>query len=269
MTDFFQIYHNSVPEINEVVLIKFTKKNDTHFEGNLLEYDYDAIMSYNNATKKKKVYSWNKIVPLNKTLLATIEDVIEGNNIVQVSTAYNDNETELKERLKPFNDNKILISLIKKICYKQKLNFNDFWTNIIYPIDKLRKEENIDNLLEFFLENKNEYVLELLQKYYENYNNILSSIDENMINTNQKITSKIGLISINGIDKTKTVLSEFISDQSWNFTFKYDSTPFYFLESYINDSSVEDHQEFINSLQELANQNKIFSKIEYVGKVQL
>ena len=55
-------------------------------------------MSYNNATKKKKVYSWNKIVPLNKTILATIEDVIEGNNIVQVSTAYNNNETDLKER---------------------------------------------------------------------------------------------------------------------------------------------------------------------------
>ena len=63
MCDFFQIYNNSYPELNETVLIKFTKKNESHFEGELVEYNYSAIMSYNDATKKKKVYSWNKVVP--------------------------------------------------------------------------------------------------------------------------------------------------------------------------------------------------------------
>jgi len=55
MSDFFQIYNNSSPELNETVLIKFTKRNESHFEGKLIEYDYSAIMSYNDATKKKKI----------------------------------------------------------------------------------------------------------------------------------------------------------------------------------------------------------------------
>lgn len=266
MTDFFQIYNNSIPELNETVLIKFTKKNDTHFEGKLLEYNYDAIMSYNDATKKKKVYSWNKIVPLNKTILAKIEDVIEGNNIVQVSIAYNDHETDINEQLKPYNDNKILVSLIKKICYKMKLNFDDFWVDIIHPIDKQRKEEEEDNLLEYFKVNK-DLLTDLLSNKFENYNEIIECINENMQTTNQKIISKIGLISICGLPNTKKILEEFLSDQSWNFSFKYDSAPYYVLESYSSDTSVEDHQEFIKTLQELAGQNEIFSKIEFIGKV--
>lgn len=265
MTDFFQIYHNTLPELNETVLIKFTKKNDTHFEGTLLEYNLNAIMSYNDATKKKKVYSWNKIVPLNKTVLAKIEDVIDGNNIVQVSMAYNDTETDLKDQLKPFNDNKILISLLRKVCYKLKLDFNQFWINIIHPIDKQRKDEDEENLLEYF-KNFND-INDLLSKYYENSNDILNCINENFQSSNQKITSKIGLISMSGIPNTKKVLNDFLSDQSWNFTLKYESAPFYVLESYTNDTTIEDHQEFIETLKELAGQNKIFSKIEYIGKI--
>jgi translation initiation factor 2 alpha subunit (eIF-2alpha) len=267
MSNFFQIYHNQIPEINEVVLIKFTKKNDTHFEGNLLEYDYDAIMSYNDATKKKKVYSWNKVVPLNKTLLATIESVIENNKIVQVSTAYNENNNNLKEKLKPYNNNKILISIIKKVCHKQKIDFNDFWINIIYPIDKQRKSEKNDNLLDYFLDNINELVLELLKKNYDNYTKILECLDENIIETNEKITSKIGLISIKGLYVTQDILNKFILQQNWNFSFKYDTAPYYILESYSNDSTVENHQEFIENLKNIVQENEIFFKADFIGKI--
>lgn len=265
MTEFFQIYHNSVPEVNETVLIKFTKKNDTHFEGILLDYNYNAIMSYNDATKKKKVYSWNKIVPLNKTVLAKIEDVIDGNNIVQVSMAYNDVDTDMREQLKPYNDNKILISIIKKVCYKMKLDFNNFWINIIHPVDKQRKDDEEENLLEYFKTNFS-LVSDLITKYYENYTDIINCINENMLTTNQKISSKIGLISIGGIPNTKNILKDFLADQSWNFTFKYDSAPYYILESYSSDSCIEDHQEFIEALKDISSQNKIFSKVEFIGK---
>ena len=199
-------------------------------------------------------------------MLAKIENVIEGNNIVQVSIAYNDHETDIHEQLKPYNDNKILISLIKKICYKLKLNFNEFWVDIIYPIDKQRKEEEEENLLEYFKVNR-DLVTELLSNKFENYNDILECINENMQSTNQKITSKIGLISIGGLPNTKKVLEEFLFDQSWTFSFKYDSAPYYVLESYSSDTSIEDHQNFIQALQEIAGQNKIFSKVEFIGKV--
>ena len=136
MSDYFQIYHNNVPELNENVLVKFTKRNESHFEGVLVEYDYNAIMSYNDATKKKKVYSWNKVVPLNKTVIAKVENIYI-NNIVQLSIAYND--LDIKTQLKPFNDLKILISIIKKVTYQLRINFNEFWKKIIHEIDRERK----------------------------------------------------------------------------------------------------------------------------------
>ena len=267
MSDFFQIYNNSSPELNETVLIKFTKRNESHFEGDLIEYNYRAIMSYNDATKKKKVHSWNKVVPLNKIILAKIENINHEAMFVQVSMAYNDNETELTEQLKPFFDNKILMSLIKKISYINKIDFNEFWKSIIHPIDKIRKEENEEENLLLYFKNNKELLDRLVEEKYENHIEILSSINDNTLIHNQKITSKIGLISISGIANTKKIISEFIENQGWNYTFKYVSTPYYVLESYTHDSCVEDHQEFINTLNSIVSKNKIFFKIEYVGKI--
>jgi translation initiation factor 2 alpha subunit (eIF-2alpha) len=272
MNNFFQIYSNQYPEINELVVIKFTKKNDSHFEGELIEYNFSAIMSYNDATKKKKVYSWNKIVPLNKVLLAKIEDINITSNCVQVSIAYN--EVNFKEKMTPFQDNKILMSIIKKITYITKIDFNDFWHNIIYSIDIKRKENYEDNLFVFF-KNNLELVKELIIKYYENNKEIIDTLENNLVTPNQKITSKIGLISLGGIANTKKILNDFIQDQLlnspkdqlWNFTFKYDTTPYYILESYTEDSSLDNHTKFIETLNLLATKNNIFSKIEYIGKI--
>jgi translation initiation factor 2 alpha subunit (eIF-2alpha) len=266
MCDFFQIYNNSYPELNETVLIKFTKKNESHFEGELVEYNYSAIMSYNDATKKKKVYSWNKVVPLHKIILAKIENINKELMFVQVSMAHNDNKTDIKDQLKPFFDTKILLSLIKKISYINKIDFNEFWKNIIHPIDKIRKEEEHENLLLYFKDNK-KLLTTLVEEKYENHIEILNSINYNMLISNQKITSKIGLISMTGIENTKKTIYESIEDQTWNYSFKYESAPYYILESYTDDSSIEDHQMFIDTLTSIASKNKIFSKVEYIGKI--
>jgi len=224
-------------------------------------------MSYNDATKKKKVHSWNKVVPLNKIILAKIENINNEAMSVQVSMAYNNNETELTEQLKPFFDNKILMSLIKKIAYINKIDFNEFWRNIIHPIDKIRKEDKEEDNLLLYFNNNRDLINRLLEEKYENHIEILDSINDNMVIPNQKITSKIGLISISGIANTKKIISEFVENQKWNYTFKYDSAPYYILESYTDDSCTEDHKEFINTLNSIASKNKVFSKIEHVGKI--
>jgi hypothetical protein len=264
MSDFFQIYNNSSPELNETVLIKFTKKNESHFEGELIEYNYRAIMAYNDATKKKKVYCWNKVVPLHKIILAKIENIHNDSMFVQVSMSYNENT--IKEQLKPFFDTKILLSLIKKISHINNIDFHEFWKSIIYPIDKIRKDENNTNLFAYFKDNKN-LLTKLVEEKYENHVEILNSINDNMLIPNQKITSKIGLISISGIENTKKVISEFIKDENWDYTFKYDTTPYYILESYTNNSTFENHENFINKLNSLTFKNNIFSKVEYIGKI--
>lgn len=264
MTSSFQIYSNAVPELNELVLIKFTKKCDTHFEGELIEYNYNAIMSYNDATKKKKVYSWNKIVPLNKIMLAKIENVIEESSIVQVSIAYN--YKDMKEEMKQFLDNKLLIALIKKICYLYKLDFIEFWQSIIHPIDKKRKMLNIDNLYNFFKDNL-DLLTNLIDNKYENNKEIINFINDNIKDSTFKIKSKIGLISMNGLNTTLNTISELTKTQEWNYQFKYDTTPYYILESNSDTSSVENHENFINNLNSLAIQNNIFTKIEYIANI--
>jgi translation initiation factor 2 alpha subunit (eIF-2alpha) len=154
MDNFFQIYHKDKPDTGELVLIKFTNRLDTHFEGELIEYNLNAFMSYNDATKKKKIYSWNKVIKLNKPMVAKVEEVFEDGQ-VQVSVAYNDKDIEMREYLRPFNENKTLISIIRKLCHVHNIDFYDFWTNVIYEIDKIRDvslfeytKENISSNIE-------------------------------------------------------------------------------------------------------------------------
>ena len=61
-----QYYSETDPIIEELVLVKFIKRNDSFFDGELLEYKYKCMLNYQDATKKRKVSSWNKIIPLNK-----------------------------------------------------------------------------------------------------------------------------------------------------------------------------------------------------------
>lgn len=266
MEPFFQIYYNNKPEINETVLIKFTDRNESHIVGELVEYNLRAMMSYNDATKKKKIYSWNKIVPLEKLMIAKVEYIYDDGS-VQVSTAYNDKKTDIKVQLKPFTENKILISIIKKLCYNFKLNFEKFWVNIIYPLDKLRKEENLLSLFVFFKDNL--IIVEELMNTntFLNVDLILNYLKETLNTISPKITSKIGLISMSGIEKTKYIINQVISNNKENYNVKYDSAPYFIVESLSHETAVSDHEKIINNFQILSRENKIFMKIEYVGKI--
>lgn len=266
MDNFFQIYCIDKPIINEFVLIKFTNRDESHIEGELVEYNLKAIMSYNDATKKKKIYSWNKIVPLNKLMIAKVEEIFN-DDIVQVSIAYNDKNIELKDQLKPFNENKILLSIIKKLCYYNEIDFNNFWINIFYPLDKLRREDYILSSFLSFFKNNLPFVNDLIKKNYDNYEKIIDDLNNQLFNNSQKIISRFGLISMHGINKTLDVFQTITSKNNWLYNLKYDSTPYYILESVSNTSTITNHEDFIKDLESLCNFNKIFIKIEYIGKI--
>ena len=106
-------YNTKKPNINEIVLVRFSERTDTHFNGELLDYECKAFMVYGDASKKKKVHSWNKIVPLNKDTYVTVEDVEESSNIIKVATIKEQNLTIDNQ----FEKNKILISIFKKLSY--------------------------------------------------------------------------------------------------------------------------------------------------------
>jgi len=57
------------PKLNELVIVQFIEKGESFFKANLLEYPYKGLINFQNATKKKKINSWNKIIKLNKNTL--------------------------------------------------------------------------------------------------------------------------------------------------------------------------------------------------------
>jgi hypothetical protein len=266
----FKIYHNDIPILHENVLVIFLERNDTHIEGVLVEYvNYKAIMSYNDASKKKKIYNWNDVVPLNKPMVARIDDIYE-DNCVQLSIAYfevgktDEDKIKLtKQLLEPFNKNKVLLSRIKKLCYNQKLDFVEFWYNIIHPLDKLRKDDESEySLFEYYEINFDKLLKLITDKYDENVYLELQKLNNIEV---YKINSKIGLISNQGIKIIFDVIKNVIDANDWTFNFKYISAPYYTLESLSNESTIINHENFINMLNEESIKNNIKVEIVFIG----
>lgn len=261
------IYENKLPVINENVLVTFTEHKNTHIEATLIEYDsLNGMMLYEDATRKKKVYDWKKELPLNKTMVAKIEEIFS-NTYVKLSTRYFDQKidpTELrKELIKPFSDNKVLIITIKKICKNNDLNVNEFWSKVMYKIINKKKKDDLNgSILDYILDNKDEFKNIINDNYPENCDKIIDEYYQLMSNKIQKIQSKFSLITKTSIENSKELLKLACDNQSWNFTLKYETTPNFILESFDKNSTQENHDAFLqflkdNSIAFNVNYNKI------------
>jgi len=269
-----QFYSKQDPIINEVVLVKFTVMKDGFFDGILVEYpNYTIIMTFQDATKKRRVYSWGKVVPLNKNMVAQISTVDTKTKTAQVSVAYfEDKEEDYQEKLmKPFLENKLMINFIKSLCVVHKYEFNDIWTNLIHYIDTLREEYNEEletdemiTLWKYFCDN-----IDDLEEWVEEakldtdvYTNIKELYDKKMSVAPHNITTTVGIISPGGTIHTKKLLTKVLSTIKFNYTFKYNATPNYILESSSSDSTEEDHKKFLKVLETEAMKSdpKVFIK---------
>ena len=198
------IYENKLPELNEHVMVIFTEYKDTHIEANLIEYNsINGMMIYEDATRKKKVYDWKKEVPLNKVVVARVEEIFS-DTYVKLSTGYFDqriDSLELKKKLmKPFIDIKTLIITIKKICKNNNLNFNDFWLIVMYKIINEKKKDNLNgSILDYISENKDFFISTIKKNYFDNYEKIIDEYEKQTLNKNYKIQSKFSLITKHSI----------------------------------------------------------------------
>ena len=285
------IYENKLPDINEHVIVIFTEYKDTHIEANLIEYNsINGMMIYEDATRKKKVYDWKKEIPLNKVIVARVEEIFYGhentllsgtnvhentllsgtnvheNTYVKLSTGYFDQKmdsSELRKKLmKPFVDNKALITIIKKICRNNDLNFNDFWSIIMYKIINEKKKEDLNgSILDYVSENKDFFKNTIKENYPDHYEKIINQYEKQLLNKNYKIQSKFSLITKHSIENTKELLKlSCDNNKDWIFTLKYETTPIFLLESSSENSTQENHDVF---LQFLENNSKVFN-VNYV-----
>jgi hypothetical protein len=137
-------------KVNNLVLVKFTEKCDGFFKGTSLEYpEYSVLLFFNVATKKKKTYSWKKIVYLNKPMVAICEEI--ENNIIHVSLAYLSDifpksysfEEIQKTLLNIFSSNDILKNHIKNY---DKENYTKIYNELTEYIDIHKSDITISYL---------------------------------------------------------------------------------------------------------------------------
>jgi translation initiation factor 2 alpha subunit (eIF-2alpha) len=236
------------------------------------------MMSYQDATKKRKIYNWSKVVPLNKDMVARVDEVDEHAKIVQISMARLDEEfketlslSEIQEKLMiPFNENKLLDHFINSISVVNQIDKNNLWTKLIYYIDSQRRDHN----------DENEEDLSLWKYFSTNFNLIdtwcdhtgievslcdsIKQIYAKRFNVKFKYVSKIGLISPNGINVTKDILNKLLNSLSYKYELKYDGTPYYFFETFSGETTLLDHENFF---EELKKQNTdVFIKVDYLAK---
>jgi len=269
-TQFYSIIN---PIVGEIVLVQFIARNDSFFDAILLEYPYRGMMSYQDATKKRKIYNWSKVVPLNKDMVARVDDIDEKSKIVQISIAHLDEEfkenftlIEIQEKLMvSFNENKILDHFIKSISVINQADKNEIWKTLIYYIDSQRRiynDENDEeiNLWKYFTTNIDEYLDEWCEKVNIDPKlcNSIKTMYSKRFDIKYKYVSKIGIISPNGINNTKNILNNVLSLLLYKYTFNYDSTPYYLFESFTNN-----HNEFVD---ELKKNDSLFIKIDYLSQ---
>jgi translation initiation factor 2 alpha subunit (eIF-2alpha) len=237
------------------------------------------MMSYQDATKKRKIYNWNKVVPLNKDMIARVDEVDEQKKIVQISIARLDDEfkeslslSEIQEKLMiPFNENKLLENFINSVSVVNQVDKNNIWTKLIYYIDSQKRNYNENEeteeemtLWKYFSTNFN------LIDSWCNHTGIEPSICESIkqiyskrFNSKYKYVSKIGIISPNGINVTKNILNNILISHSYKYELKYDGTPYYFFETHSDETSLLDHEHFV---EELKKNTDIFIKVDYLAK---
>ena len=280
-------YYTNTPSINELVLVVFTENKDGYFEAELVEYPYSGIMSYQDATKKKKMENWGKIVPLNKQMVVRVDEFDRQNKSTRL-TLTQLNGTEFGEEksdniqatlLKHFSENTKLKNLIKSICIKHNFDMTHIWKNFISKIDEIRREDDLNvSILEFFTN--------LLDNNLEAIENIIDDIEDDEIdwqdfhkkllqewenikkNEKYKYQTKFQIISMDGV----AVLKEFITKIKFDykFTLTYESSPNYIFETLSENNTNEDtHTEFIEKLTKMKKDYpNIFIKNEPTIKIK-
>lgn len=250
-----RFYSNNKPKEKELVRFKITNRNDHDLECILLDYNCKGCMTYKDATKKKRVKHMS-MFKLNKEQYGLVESI---GKVVQLSTRYNDVDSkdwsELKET--SYLNNK-LISMFKMLSLRLKSDFNILWEKYIYPIDKQRIEDNSTlNLYNYFQENYRKYFHNKQIKYIEDF------YQKNNKAEIKKLVTKFKLVSNFSIETTKEIIKNSLKiNKNKKIKILLDAPPSFYIESFSNNSTLDEHEKIINKIKEIAsNKNSHFQLV--------
>ncbi len=241
----FKFYSLTNPLEKSLVNFIFTKRIDNCFECFLTDYNKKAIMPFHLATQKSnmKHKNINTLAPLNKPLIGTVEEISD--DTITISMAFIDKDSlEYKLFLDETSKNKILVSNIKKYTIKNNINYIDYWERIIYPIDRIRRENNEFNLFDYILnnidtiDNLDKSILDALQAL--SLKTTIPNIKFKLVSTNGIINIKKMIDLALNMSNTKDILEVNV-----------ESAPNYYVSSKQTiDTSY--HEKFLQALESLA-----------------
>lgn len=262
MEDSIKFYCSKLPQVGEIVQVVFTKREDECATGYLTEYNGTIIMSYAQATKKKKIRSLNKVIPLNTPVPALIEDYDSRSEIGNVSRAYLDDYEDTNSN--NFSSNIKLYTGIQQICSQNKLDFNKFWLQKLFPfVDNLVENSTDENksYLDIFVNN----IEKLAEHLDDELFNIINDRFKKITTSNVVYKKTIGVISNNGIKFTQELFNNSLNDDSMvahkdDISIKYFNTPNFIIETKISEELLN---EFVQLVQQNSKtMNKVFVKID-------
>ena len=243
----FKFYSLTNPFEKSLVNFIFTKRIDNCFECFLTDYNKKAIMPFHMATLKSnmKHKNINTLAPLNKPLVGIVEEITD--DTITISMAFIDKDSlDYKLFLEETSKNKVLASNIKKYTTKNNINYIDYWERIIYPIDKIRMENNEFNLFDYILNN-----IDIINKD----NNLDKSILDALQAISLKTTIpniKFKLVSTNGIINTQKMIETalIMSNTKDILEVNIESAPNYYVSSNIT-IDISYHHKFLQALDNL------------------
>ena len=240
------------PPIDDIVLVEFNTYEEMNIKGKLVEYNNTVFLNYSDATRKRSVSSWKKIVPLNTQTIAKVEN--NDSDIIQVSLSFLTENTNSKENMEQFNKNKQLIKIFKKLSIIESHDMTELWKSIIYPIDKHRRHEyepkDMPCLLDY-CNNEHKFVESIFKEsiYNDIYPKFIELLDNLTKEKPYRIISKIEIVSPGGIQNTKDLINKAIQTIKFNYSLVYDTAPTFKFESNSIESSDDDHKNFIKFLE--------------------
>lgn len=247
-------HHNKYPVINEIVLIKIINKTEHYFNGELLEYNIKCFMNLNDASTKKKIFNWNKILCFNKEMVAKVTNIVN-TDLVQISILYlneyiseensdiKTNEKIQEHLIQRFNSNKKLFQFIKSFCIKYNYDFKYIWENLFYYIAKINNNNcslwdyfnnNIDNIQNWVNESETLINIEQLLDYLKEKNNKTNIYQ-----------SKFIILTYNGITYIKNIMKKCLDKINIKYSLIFHS-PYYIFNTF--DNNITQHKLFIDSL---------------------
>jgi hypothetical protein len=255
MSTSFKLYAHPLPERKSYVNFEFTERQEHSLICRLIDYDLSASMPFQYLTRKKRIKSLNKMTPLNKPMIGTIEEINDDDIIISIAYIEPESESYLKFKEETMNNN-FLRRLFVRYSRKNGIDEDELWKEYIYPLDIKRLEESDQYLYEYIFKNYQDLEMnpELKSFLAEQF---LSKEKDSLDKTNFK------MVSVCGVYPMKQLLEKTLTEMNINCDIFLDNCPNFVISSRDSKTKKEDHKLFLTKVDEELKSNELQIYLSY------